>query len=402
MTLDQTVNTETPATEHERSIRELQCQRMEAIGRLAGGVAHDFNNLLTVISGYTQMLIDDEQVPDETRSVLRDIADAATRAGDLTRQLLAFSRRQTIRTQALPINEHVGKLEKLLRRVIGEHIDFISDLHPDVGSAQLDPSQFDQVILNLVVNARDAMPDGGRVLLRTRRHEFPSPVQIDGVDVPAGRYVRLVVSDTGVGMDADTRQHIFEPFFSTKGGRGTGMGLATVYGIIKQHGGFIFVDSVRGRGTTFDVLLPVAAEDSGEQPREEQGDPRRGCETILLVEDEPALRKLTAAMLEREGYSVVEAGDGVDALQLLGEHEGLIDVVLTDIIMPRIGGPELARRAASRWPGLPFVFMSGYIDESLGQSRSLGAETAFVPKPFTREQLARKMREVLERTELAA
>jgi nitrogen-specific signal transduction histidine kinase/CheY-like chemotaxis protein len=402
MILEETIIHEGSHVEPDRSIRELQCQRMEAIGRLAGGVAHDFNNLLTVISGYTQMLLDDDDVPSETKTVLRDIADAAGRAGDLTRQLLAFSRRQTIRTQPVSINDHVGKLEKLLRRVIGEHIDFITDLHPEVGSAQLDPSQFDQVILNLVVNARDAMPEGGRVLLRTRPHEFYRPVQIDGVDVPAGMYVRLVVSDTGVGMDADTRQHIFEPFFTTKAGRGTGMGLATVYGIIKQHGGFIFVDSVRGRGTTFDVLLPVAAEHDGEDHGLAEVNPSRGSETILLVEDEPALRKLTRAMLEREGYSVLEAVDGVDALQLLGEHDGTIDLVLSDIIMPRMGGPELARRAASRWPALPFVFMSGYIDESLGQSRSLGADTAFLPKPFTREQLAGRMREVLDRAELAA
>jgi nitrogen-specific signal transduction histidine kinase len=402
MTLEQTVTTDSSATEHQPSIRELQCQRMEAIGRLAGGVAHDFNNLLTVISGYTQMLLDDDALAGDTKTVLRDIADAAGRAGELTRQLLAFSRRQTIRTQALPINDHVRKLEKLLRRVIGEHIDLITDLHPEVASAQLDPSQFDQVILNLVVNARDAMPEGGRVLLRTRRHQFPRPVQIDGVEVPAGAYVRLVVSDTGVGMDADTRQHIFEPFFSTKGGRGTGMGLATVYGIVKQHGGFIFVESMRGRGTTFDVLLPVTGEAEGQDPVAVEAETRRGCETILLVEDEPALRKLAAAMLEREGYSVLEASDGADALQLLGENDGLVDLVLSDIIMPRIGGPELARRAASRWPELPFVFMSGYIDESLGQSRSLAAETEFVPKPFTREQLTRKLREVLDRAELAA
>jgi two-component system, cell cycle sensor histidine kinase and response regulator CckA len=402
MTLEQTVSLENSTGERDRSIHELQCQRMEAIGRLAGGVAHDFNNLLTVISGYTQMLLDDEAVPADTKTVLQDIADASARAGELTRQLLAFSRRQTIRTQPLAINEHVGKLEKLLRRVIGEHIDLMTDLHPAVGSAQLDPSQFDQVILNLVVNARDAMPDGGRVLLRTRRHEFHRPVQIDGVDVPAGVYVRLVVSDTGIGMDAETRAHIFEPFFTTKAGRGTGMGLATVYGIIKQHGGFIFVESVRGRGTTFDVLLPIAGETPTEHTSQDDGDLRRGSETILLVEDEPALRKLTAAMLEREGYLVLEASDGADALQLLGEHDGRVDLVLSDIIMPRMGGPELARHAASRWSGLPFVFMSGYIDESLGQSRSLGAETAFLPKPFTKEHLARKMREVLERTEAAA
>jgi len=376
----------------------LQGARMEAIGRLAGGIAHDFNNLLTVISGYTQMLLDEEDaVRADHKDVLQDILAASLRAGELTRQLLAFSRRQTIQTIDVDINARILEIEKLLRRIIGEHIDLRVTLDADAGSANVDPTQFDQVILNLAVNARDAMPHGGTLSVRTERLEILQPFTVSGALVETGAYVKISIADDGVGIADDVLAHIFEPFFTTKeAGRGTGLGLATVYGIVKQHGGFIFANSVVGHGTNFDILLPCIDDRAPADEASEVLSVKGGVERVLLVEDEAALRRYAAQILRREGYTVLEAADGTDALAELERCSIVPDLVISDIIMPHMGGPELAKKASARWPRLPFLFTSGYIDESFGQSRSLPAGTQFLAKPFNRHELARKVRDILD------
>jgi two-component system, cell cycle sensor histidine kinase and response regulator CckA len=374
----------------------LQGARMEAIGRLAGGIAHDFNNLLTVISGYTQMLLDETVLPGH-KEVLEDILAASLRAGELTRQLLAFSRRQTIQTIDVDINERILEIEKLLRRVIGEHIELRVNLDAAAGSARVDPTQFDQVILNLAVNARDAMPRGGMLTVRTELLQVDHTFTVSGARVDAGVYVKIAVTDDGAGIADDVLAHIFEPFFTTKeAGRGTGLGLATVYGIVKQHGGFIFANSIVGHGTNFDILLPRIDDTGAVQEASELLSVQGGSERILLVEDEAALRRYAGQILRREGYTVIEAADGMEALQELERGPKIPDLIISDIIMPHMGGPELAKKAAGRWPRLPFLFTSGYIDESFGQSRSLPEGTQFLAKPFNRHELARKVRDILD------
>jgi CheY-like chemotaxis protein len=381
----------------------LQGQRMEAIGRLAGGVAHDFNNLLTVISGYGELLREGDAVREDMRPLLEDMLDAARRASDLTRQLLAFSRRQTIKVADVDVNQRVREMEKLLGRLIGEHIQLVTSLDPDAGSALVDPSQFDQVIVNLVVNARDAMPDGGRVTIGTGYTVLEEPLRIAGACVPPGEYVSVSVCDTGAGMSPEVLRHIFEPFYSTKApGSGTGLGLATVYGIIKQHNGFIFASSTQGYGARFDILLPRTLRSSRREISMGAAlGSAGGSEHVLLVEDEDALRRLGADMLRRQGYTVSEARDGVEALSLLDQLSDSVALVITDVIMPRMGGPELARRATDRWPALKMLFTSGYVDEALGQSRSLPEGTHFIAKPFTRTDLTLAVRSVLDGTKLA-
>jgi signal transduction histidine kinase/CheY-like chemotaxis protein len=369
-----------------------QSQRMEAVGRLAGGIAHDFNNLLTVILGYTEMLL--EQQRDETGSSdLQGIRRAATRAADLTRQLLAFSRRQVLQPKVLRLNELVTETANMLRRLIGENIRLHLDLPADVWPVRADPTQLDQIILNLAINARDAMPGGGDLSIRTANVRADAAFVTGRAGMVPGSYVQLSVEDTGTGMDAETLQHIFEPFFTTKGlGKGTGLGLATVYGIVKQSGGWVYCLSEPGRGTRFQVFLPRAEEgdlSSSPAPRDLRG----GSETILLVEDEAPVRRIARTILERAGYRVLEASTAEEAL---GVAAGPVSLLLTDVIMPGMSGRDLALRLLSDRPDLKVIYMSGYPDEALGGHEILEAEVAFLEKPFTADGLLAKVRSVLD------
>lgn len=376
----------------------IQSQKMEAIGRLAGGVAHDFNNVITVISGYGQMLLEGAKDDPMLREAAEEVLNSADRAAGLARQLLAFSRRQTIQPRVLNLNELVSNLQKLLGRVIGEDIELRTALRPDVAPVLADPGQMEQVLMNLAVNARDAMPEGGKLIIETRNVTLDESYTAAHAGVKPGPYVLLTVSDTGTGMTEDVKAHLFEPFFTTKErGRGTGLGLSTVYGIVKQHGGDIWVYSEPGRGTTFKIYLPQAAGAVSAEPVQEQPAPaRRGTETILVAEDEEAVRKLLRDILEQRGYRVLEASSGQDAL-VIAESGEQIDLLLTDVVMPRMGGRELARRFAMLYPGTPILFLSGYTDEMVGEPGLLGPGADFMSKPFAPEDLARRIRELLDR-----
>ena len=360
-------------------------QKMEAVGRLAGGVAHDFNNLLTIIGGYGRMVLDQLPPADRHRGSLEMVLNAADRAAVLTSQLLAFSRRQVVQPKVLQLNHVVSNLEKMLRRVIGEHIALKTALDPNLDMVKVDPGQMEQVIMNLAVNARDAMPKGGTLTIETAN--------------TGGRLVRLSVVDTGVGIDTETRSHLFEPFFTTKQrGKGTGLGLSTVYGIVKQHGGEIRVESEPGAGARFDILLPAV--DEREDRAASVPAPRartRGSETVLLVEDEAGVRQLARDVLRASGYRVIEAGGGPEALRLVEGESGRIDLLLTDMIMPLMSGRELAGRVLAARPGTRVIYMSGYTDDVIAYHGDLGPEADFIQKPFGTEVLTRKVREVLDR-----
>ncbi len=379
-----------------------QAQKMEAIGRLAGGVAHDFNNLLTVINGYSEVLLRRFRESDPARREIDEIRKAGERAAVLTRQLLAFSRKQILEQKPILLNEVVSGMHAMLRRLIGENIEISMTLHPDGWTVVADPGQVEQVIMNLVVNARDAMPSGGSVTLSTENVEFDAPTDHGGFVVPAGRYVRLGVSDTGHGMDPETMSHMFEPFFTTKArGKGTGLGLASVYGIVKQSGGYILVRSEPARGTSFELYLP-AVEARTAQPEAEgvpQGnfpvaDPAK--ETILVVEDEEIVRTLVTAGLRKFGYTILPATGGADALAIAERHAGPIDLLLTDVVMPGMNGMDLADRLLAARPGIKVFFISGYSEEGIGKFGVMGEGAAFLQKPITPDQLARKVREHLD------
>lgn len=377
----------------------FQSQKMEAIGRLAGGVAHDFNNVITVIAGYGQMLLEGAKDDPMLREAAEEVLNSADRAAGLARQLLAFSRRQAIQPRVFNLNELVLNLQKLLGRVIGEDIELKTTLRPDTAPVLADPGQMEQVLMNLAVNARDAMPEGGKLMIETRNVTLDESYTAAHAGVKPGAYVLLSVSDTGMGMTEDVKAHLFEPFFTTKErGRGTGLGLSTVYGIVKQHGGDIWVYSEPGHGTTFKIYLPRAAEGAVEaEAAPEQAAPARpGTETILVAEDEEAVRKLLRDVLEQRGYSVLEAPSGQDALAIAesGRH---IDLLLTDVVMPRMGGRELARRFALLFPDTPILFLSGYTDEMVGEREMLGSGADFMSKPFSPEDLARRVRDLLDR-----
>jgi len=385
--------------EHRRELEEqlIQAQKMEAMGRLAGGVAHDFNNLLTVILGYNEMLREqvkgDAMAADFSEEVLR----ASERASALTSQLLAFSRRQENAPQLVDLNPTVQHIDRMLRRIIGEDIRVEVRLAAELSPVKVDPSQMDQVIMNLAVNARDAMPRGGDLTLETANVDLTEEYAAKHLGVRPGPYVMLAVSDTGTGMDAATRARIFEPFFTTKEqGKGTGLGLSIVYGIVKQNGGEIRVYSEPGQGTVFKVYLPVAsASEPAPAAWSEATDAPQCTETILLVEDEQQVRTLTRTVLDRQGYRILEAATPVEALRLLREHPEPIDLLLTDIVMPQMSGMDLAKEAAAVRPGIRVLYMSGYTDNSVVAQGMISAQAPFLPKPFTQAGLQRKVREVL-------
>ncbi len=375
-----------------------QAQRLETVGRLAGGVAHDFNNILTVIGGYAELLLTMYYGADDPRrGDVEQIQKAAERAGRLTRQLLAFSRQQTLRPEIFNLNTVVINLEKMLRRLIGEDVELVTELAADLWQIKADPGQMEQVLMNLVVNARDAMPQGGRLTLATANLELDERQALDYLDLKPGGYVMLRVTDTGVGMDADTRSRIFEPFFTTKeAGRGTGLGLATVYGIIQQSGGQIYVDSTPGQGTTFTIYLPTAtARVDLPLSRFTVTTFEAGKATILLLEDEAAVRLVTRKMLEIYGYTVLEADGPERALEICRQHPGQIDLLITDVIMPRTSGPALASRLIQVYPQLKVLFISGYTNEALAEHGLPAEPVALLEKPFSPESLAHRVRQVL-------
>jgi len=377
----------------------LQAQKMEAVGRLAGGIAHDFNNILTAIFGYADLLTEEFPAGSPARQDLEEIRKAATRASALTRQLLAFSRQQVLAPMVLSVNDLVDDVDKMLRRLVGEDVELRLNLARDAGNVRADSGQLQQVIMNLVVNARDAMPTGGKLVIETADAELTEQYAEMHQAVIPGRYVMLAVSDTGVGMDAQTKARIFEPFFTTKEkGKGTGLGLSTVYGIVKQSGGYVWVYSEPGHGTTFKLYLPRV-----DAPAEPQAPPREtatltGTETILLAEDDEILRPLTKGLLTKLGYTVLDAKSAEQALAVAGARQGPIHLLVADVVMPGASGRELARRLAQSRPETRVLYVSGYTDDAIVHHGMLDPGLKFLQKPFTPAALARKVREVLDAT----
>jgi two-component system cell cycle sensor histidine kinase/response regulator CckA len=390
---------DTDVTEQKMLAGQLaQAQRMEGIGMLAGGVAHDFNNLLTVIIGYSEMLLSDNRNEAQGRELVHEIKKAGERAATLTRQLLAFSRKQVLQPVTLDLNALIAELEKMLRRLIGEHIDLATALDPDLGRVKADPGQIEQVALNLVVNARDAMPTGGRITIETRNVELDASSMVDKQGAQPGPYVMLAVCDTGCGMDEATKVRIFEPFFTTKEvGKGTGLGLATVYGVVKQSGGHVAVYSEPGQGTTFKIYLPRTKDAilPGASPTSPAAS-TQGDETVLLAEDDEAIRRIARIVLESSGYTVLAAQDGDEALQIAREHQGPIHLLLTDLVMPKMSGRQLAELLVPIYPRMGVLYLSGYTDDAVVRRGLLETAAAFLQKPFTPIVLTRKVREVLD------
>lgn len=384
----------------ERKLR--MAQKMEAIGRLSGGIAHDFNNLLGVIIGYSGVLKKSLDPSQPAYEHATEIEKAGRSAASLTRQLLAFSRQQVLTPSVLNLNVLVGEMEKMLPRLLGEDISIAMSLDPQLGNVQADPSQIEQVIMNLAVNARDAMPSGGKLWIETSNVELDQTYTHDHPGSRAGEYVRLAITDTGTGMDPETVAHIFEPFFTTKEiGKGTGLGLATVYGVVKQSNGYIWVDSTPGQGSSFQIYLPVhwgAAGEEDAMPVVERFENQSGAQTILLVEDADPLRKLAQSFLEANGFRVLSAPRGEEALEIAARHPGPIDLLLTDVVMPGMNGRALAEQLAVRQPGLSVLFMSGYTDSFIAGHGVLESGTNLLHKPFTEEVLMEKVREVLRKT----
>jgi signal transduction histidine kinase len=376
--------------------RLRQAHKMEAVGRLAGGVAHDFNNLLTIIRGHGDLLLDRPDLDPSQRHSLDQIQRASGKAVSMTRQLLAFSRMQVLQPRVLDLNAVVTDMGKMLPRLIGEHIEYAFVPEPKLGAVKADPGQIEQVILNLVVNSRDAMPNVGTITVRTRNVFVDEAEAAKHPPMTAGQYVLLSVADTGVGMTAETKAHIFEPFFTTKEvGKGTGLGLATVYGVVKQSGGFVWVESAPGKGATFEIYLPRVTEAAAKFDVEAKPAPiPRGSETILVVEDEPDVRELACEFLKVSGYSVLEARNGIEAIELLSKHSGKIHLVLSDMVMPKMGGAELAERLKTIRPDTKVVLMSGYSEYFSGH-QDQNTPTVTLQKPFSRSSLVEKIRDVL-------
>jgi PAS domain S-box-containing protein len=376
-----------------------QAQKMEAVGRLAGGVAHDFNNLLTVIRLSARLLEDQLHRLDPLRSHVERIQEASQRAANLTRQLLAFSRKEIVEPKVLDLNQVLGELDKMLRRLIGEDVELILLSTRDLWPVKIDPTQVEQAVVNLAVNARDAMPRGGKLTIETANVVFDEAYAAHHLEVEPGEYTLLAVSDNGVGMNEEVKTHLFEPFFTTKErGKGTGLGLATVFGIVKQNGGHVRVYSEVGQGTTFKIYLPRVAENVPTPLRLPQPAAARGMETLLIVEDELPVRELTRDILLDHGYRVLAAGDGVEALRIAGEHEGPIHLLLTDVVMPRMSGRELANQLRDRRPETRVLFTSGYTDNAVVHHGVLVEGVHFLSKPFELEALVQKVREVLDTT----
>jgi PAS domain S-box-containing protein len=374
-----------------------QAQKLEAIGRLAGGVAHDFNNLLSVILGHSQLLLEDLGPDDATRPDLEAIRRAGQQAAELTRQLLAFSRQQVVAPRVIDLGDAARGADKLLRRLLGENIELIVRAPREPAPVRADSAQIDQVVMNLALNARDAMPRGGKLTIEVAPVTVDEAYARDHLGVTPGPHVQLVVSDTGVGMDDETRSHVFEPFFTTKEkGKGTGLGLATVFGIIQRSGGTIWVDSAPGAGTTFNILLPRVAASIDAAPDVAEPTSLRGTETVLLVEDQEEVRQVARQILARLGYEVLEARDGAEAVRVCERHQRPIDLLLTDVVMPQMSGRELAERVACTRPDMRVLFMSGYTEDAILQHGILDEGLAFLQKPLEPERLARRVREVLD------
>jgi PAS domain S-box-containing protein len=392
------VSVQTDVTASKQMEAQLrQSQKMEAVGHLAGGVAHDFNNILTVINGCSELLLA-TPLSDDVRPLVSEIHKAGERAATLTRQLLAFSRKTVLQSRVLSINELVRDFQQLLGRLIGEDIRLATEFRADPARVRVDPGQMEQVLMNLVVNARDAMPRGGTLTIGTRDVFLDDDYVRNHADVRAGRYVLVSVADTGCGMEKATLARIFEPFFTTKPvGQGTGLGLAMVYGIIKASGGHAAVESEVGRGTRFQLFLPSADEPDAVSHAPSRMSRHGGSETVLLVEDEEGVRKLARQALEARGYRVLEACDGEMALRICREHQGTIDLLLSDVVMPHMGGRELRERMAGSNPLTRVLFTSGYTDDAVVRHGVLQAESDFLQKPFTVQALLRKVREVLDR-----
>ena len=394
--------TERKRAEEEKAVlqEELrQSQKMEAVGHLAGGIAHDFNNLLTVISGNCELSLLELKEGDSLKGNIEEIKAAVDRATSLTRQLLAFSRRQILDTKVLDLNTIIRDLDKMLRRVIGEDIELVTLLSDGLGTVKTDPGWMEQVIINLAVNARDAMPSGGKLIIETTNVELDESYAHSHVAMKPGRYVKLCVGDTGIGMSPEVREHLFEPFFTTKEkGKGTGLGLSTVYGIVIQSGGNIWVYSEPDLGTTFKIYLP-RVDESFEEMREKVTREELPCggETILVVEDEEDVRRLAVRVLERQGYTVLETSCGDDALVLSKERKEPIHMILTDVVMPGMSGRQLADQLLPLHPKMKVLYMSGYTDNAIVHHGVLEEGINYIQKPFTIDGLARKVREVLEK-----
>jgi two-component system cell cycle sensor histidine kinase/response regulator CckA len=387
-------------TERKRVEEQLrQSQKMEAVGKLAGGVAHDFNNLLTAIIGYSDLALARLREGDRLRKYVQEIKKAGERAASLTRQLLAFSRRQVLVSQVLDLNSVVSNLQKMLRRLIGEDIDLVTIAAPHLGCVRADPGQMEQVIINLAVNARDAMPQGGKLTIETGNVDLDESYTRSHIDVTPGRYAMLVVSDAGCGMDAETLSHMFEPFYTTKEeGKGTGLGLATVYGIVKQSGGHISVSSDPGKGTTFKIYLPRVEEGIElVRPGPAAHKASRGTETVLLVEDDVTARDVVREVLQSRGYTVLEATGSNEALEIGERHVSRpIHLMLADVVMPEMSGPRLADRLACLYPKMKVLYMSGHTDAAVARHVKLSRDVPYLQKPFAAEVLARKVRELLD------
>ncbi|OGP63097.1 MAG: hypothetical protein A2V65_10095 [Deltaproteobacteria bacterium RBG_13_49_15] len=376
-----------------------QAQKMEAIGRLTGGIAHDFNNLLTAIIGRSDLLLMKHAESDPLYSEVEEIKKAGQRAAALTRQLLAFSRKQILKSEILDLNKLLAEMEKMLKPMVGEDIELMMLLDPDLGRIEADPGKIEQIVMNLIVNSRDAMPNGGRISIKTGNSELDDAFfRGHGIHPRSGRYVMLSISDTGEGIRPDIISHIFEPFFTTKEkGKGTGLGLSTVYGIVKQSGGHIFPFSVPGKGTTFKIYLPRAngkIDDGKKEKIDRQG--LRGSETVLLVEDDEMVRNLACSILEKYGYMVLQTGDGNDAKRICADFKEPIHLLLSDIVLPGSNGPLIAMQIKSERPGIKVLFMSGYAPESVARYGTLDPQTTLVEKPFSIEGLLRRVRERLD------